>query len=191
MAFSWARNPCTRSIPNLKEGDGKTAATMPEIWHTGVPRSQETAFPLGASYGPRHRPTAGSWGSALSYERGTPVRWEWNFLDLQGFNRVPPPKRGKVEDGLFQCSHTKINIFAGADPQMKLDLCWIGKRCGHFVNGGVGHPRGAAQRVIWSAKPRACILSGGLVGLALRVHSCRGQARVQERVSPQAYVRAL
>jgi hypothetical protein len=36
-----------------------------------------------------------------------------------------------------------------------------------------------------------CILSKELVGLALRVHFCHGRARIQERLFPQAYSRAL
>ena len=36
-----------------------------------------------------------------------------------------------------------------------------------------------------------CILSGGLVGLALRVHYWHGRARVQERAYLEAYGRAL
>ena len=38
---------------------------------------------------------------------------------------------------------------------------------------------------------RTCILPGGLVGLALRVHYWHGRARVQERVYLEAYSRAL
>jgi len=39
----------------------------------GVPRSQGSVRPLGPLYGPKHRPTVGSKGKTVSYERGTPV----------------------------------------------------------------------------------------------------------------------
>jgi hypothetical protein len=35
---------------------------------------KKPATPLGHPYGPRHGPTVGSYGAAVSYERGTPVQ---------------------------------------------------------------------------------------------------------------------
>ena len=40
---------------------------------TGVPSSLKTPTSLGPPWGPRHRPTIGSEGGAVSYERGAPV----------------------------------------------------------------------------------------------------------------------
>jgi len=40
---------------------------------TGVPCSQETATPPGTAIGPRHRPTVGYSGAAVSCKRGNPV----------------------------------------------------------------------------------------------------------------------
>ena len=56
-----ARSVAHRVVPN----DWVVAAR--------VPRSYEPATPLGPPKGPMHRPTVGSWGGAVSYERGPPV----------------------------------------------------------------------------------------------------------------------
>ena len=48
------------------------------------PRAQEAdVLLLGPPYGPRHGPTVGSYGGAVSYEQGTPV-----------LAHAPPPSRG-------------------------------------------------------------------------------------------------
>ena len=40
--------------------------------YRGTSPMRNSPPPLGPPYGPRHRPTVGSWGGAVSYERGTP-----------------------------------------------------------------------------------------------------------------------
>ena len=45
------------------------------VWglRLGIGQWKKQPPPLGPPWGPRRSPTVGSWGSAVSYERGTPV----------------------------------------------------------------------------------------------------------------------
>ena len=63
---------CTRASLKGSVGPPRPRPNIRSL-HTGVPRLQENAPPLGRPEGPRHRPTVGSYGEASSCNRGTPV----------------------------------------------------------------------------------------------------------------------
>jgi len=64
---------------------------------------------LGQSYGPRHRPPAGSWGGAISYERGTHDGLHHDWLEgtslMQSFT---PPEQGFLEIEIKDTQHTGV-----------------------------------------------------------------------------------
>ena len=57
------------SNPNLLEEDAWR--WVGNVSSTGVPRSQHPPPPLGPPQEPRHGPTVGSYGVAVSYKRGS------------------------------------------------------------------------------------------------------------------------
>ena len=60
----------------------------------GCLANKKTPTPLGHSQAPRHRPSAGSWGVAFSYGRGTPVTARGGLVLDEAFTRTLCPASG-------------------------------------------------------------------------------------------------
>ena len=69
--------------------------------YRGTSPMRNSPPPLGPPYGPRHRPTVGSWGGAVSYERGAPVNPNTGYPADAG-GALPAAACGREPDGVWR-----------------------------------------------------------------------------------------
>ena len=117
--------------------------------------------PLGPPWGPRHRPTAGSGGGALSQERGAPVRCRVLWLGL-GVETLAPP--AYVLPKLLNQLQTNSQLGAVLEDAARMVMINLGG-----VGGQLGG--GASERVAHVLHENVLLTYSGVLCTTLKVVS--------------------